>query len=345
MDEKNNSNRIYCCNKCANRLHYKNNYRKSTQQWKCYICGNLMDIHNGNNNIVAQRNIDFFTKKTRKKIIKVPKKINDEVVIKNNKVQFDEKIILVQKKTKRKFKDTDVIDRKEILKKLKENDKKDPYKKNIYDIRNPAFIAFLFLTGARVEEVIGVREHTGKLKDSVFEKKAGKWTGKYIIEPIIKNQISKTKYAKRDTITWDVENMPVLKRRGESVADENDILNESIKQVVPRRHVSLPYEIEKEFISYIDKWLIKLKEDEIIFNFSPQQAWRICFLFNRSYNHIWRHLRATDLMSTYGLGSLELRHFFGWSTEAMARRYAHLNKYTLLDSMLVGFQNKGEKIE
>ncbi len=50
-------------------------------------------------------------------------------------------------------------------------------------------------------------------------------------------------------------------------------------------------------------------------------------------------------MNTYGLQGLQLRHFFGWSTEAMARRYAHLSKHTLLDSMLMGYKNRGEKID
>lgn len=338
--------KVFCCNKCANRLTKKNNYLKAKQQFKCYVCGHIMDLNNSDNNSVSIRPADFFSQKTRKKIIKKPKKINGQIQIINNKIQYENEIVYVQKKTKRKFKDDDILDRKEILQKLHNHEKKkNIYKKNIYDIRNPAFIAFLFLTGARVEEIIGVRQYSGITKHGTKGKKLGDWTSKYLVEPIRKHQITKTRYAKRDIITWDVEKMPVLKKRGEFVIDDNKILDQATKQIIPRRHVALPYDFEKDFIFFVDRWLNTLKEDDIVFDFSGQNAWRICQLFDRTYNHLWRHLRATDLVTTYGFDSLQLRHFFGWSTEAMARRYAHLNKYTLLDSMIIGYQNKGEKIE
>jgi len=49
----------------------------------------------------------------------------------------------------------------------------------MYDIRNPAFIAFLFLTGARVEEICGVREQEEYVQDNHTYKH---WNGKYIVD-------------------------------------------------------------------------------------------------------------------------------------------------------------------
>jgi len=334
---------VFCCSKCANKLRVKANYKRKDDTWKCYACGHTMDSDNSKNNSVRKRPSDFFTKLTRKKVVKTIEMLDGRPVVEGTKIKYKESVALVQRKTKRKFKDEDVIDRKEILTLIKKYcASKNPYKLTMYDIRNPAFIAFLFLTGARVEEICGVREQEEYVQDNHTYKH---WNGKYIVEPLKKYQISKTRYDKRDVITWDVENLPVLKRRGETVPDESDILGEKTKQIIPRRHVSIPLDLEKEFVYYVDKWLLRLKDDDVVFELSPQQCWRICHTFNRSYNHLWRHLRATDLMNTYGLQGLQLRHFFGWSTEAMARRYAHLSKHTLLDSMLMGYKNRGEKID
>lgn len=52
--------------------------------------------------------------------------------------------------------------------------------------------------------------------------------------------------------------------------------------------------------------------------------------------HYLRHCRATHLVNTYGMDSLYLMYFMGWTTPAPARVYASMDWRSLLNRMLKG---------
>jgi len=324
--ETKQANKVFACTKCGKKILAKYNFRKSQKDWKCYVCGNEMETP-------AKRRADFYEDILGYKKVKEP--VKDELgrVLKG---EYNIKKVPIRRKNKRKFTDDDVIERDKIVRILREEYMKNPYKLSQFDIRNAAFIAYIFLTGSRVEEVVGVPAVDGTGK---------KLQGRFAIEPVRKSQITKLFYKKRDVYIWQVKDLPVLKRRVDDVIDHKDAFANKARRVVPRRTVAIPLHIEKEFVEYIDRWLATLGEDDYVFTFTSGHARRICYRFNMSYNHFWRHIRATDLTKTYGFQSLQLKHFFGWASEAMAQRYAHLGTENLIDAMLIGFENRGEKVE
>jgi len=226
---------------------------------------------------------------------------------------------------KRVIQDRDILKRPQVLNDLNKASA-DPYKLKQTDVRDFALICTLYLTGARISEVVGMPDPDNK--------------NKYIVEPLRKHQIQKTIVYEHKI--WRIESMPILKRKFKIAKnmDGKDVLN------YPLRNVSALLELERPFIEYIDKWLRLLPEDDsIVFQMTRQHAWRICMKFNKSFNHYWRHCRLTNLAVDYGFTDLQLQHFIGWSNSQMASKYTHLDDSALIKAMITGVKYIQEQKE
>lgn len=187
-------------------------------------------------------------------------------------------------------------------------------------IRDRALISILYLTGARIEEVVGLKDHNKK----------------YIVPPLKVGQIQKY-----NDDFYIIKEMPVLKRRAELKLDIN---NEYILDT-PKRNV--PIFIKKElpfwnfFKQYLDFVYLKTKNDNaILFKMTYQRAWQITNKYTKMFNHLFRHSRASHLVEHYNFADEQLRTFFGWATNQMASNYVHLNMSNIIKAMADTYNNK-----
>jgi len=213
-----------------------------------------------------------------------------------------------------------IFNRKQIIQLLRDKTR-NPYVPRRY-LQYYALIAFLWLTGARVSEIVGVKDRV---------------TRKYKVEPVRKHQIETT--IMYDRKVWRVKNMPVLKHKLPKATNFEGEMVSNYKL----RTVSVLYEDEREIISYIENWTKHLKsEDDIVFKMSSAWAWYICKDFNNSFCHFFRHCRLTDLATNYGFSDIQLQHFVGWKTSSMAAKYTHLDDTAIIKAMIMGSQMKNK---
>lgn len=207
------------------------------------------------------------------------------------------------RKDKRSIGDEDIITRNQLLTKLRQI-------KGEKKVMNQALISFLYLTAARIEEVVGLVNQV---------------TRKLIIQPVKKNQITFKELDDKQYMV--IERMPVYKRK---LKDGN----------IPRRNVPIFIDNDLEFVDYIKQYISVKEDDEILFKMSYQRAWQISNEIildevsqDRAFNHYWRHLRLTHLAEDYGLQDLDLQQFVGWANTLMAAKYTHLNWQALAGKM------------
>ncbi len=209
---------------------------------------------------------------------------------------------------KRILTDDDIITRNELLSKISimKGDKR---------LMKQALVSFLYLTAARVEEVVGMINH----------KLSTKGKRVYTVEPVKKNQLSFKELDDEDYLV--IERMPVLKRRTKDGRP-------------PRRNVPIYVNNDKEFIEYIQRYIQDKDREGILFNMTYQRAWQISneiildnFKKDKGFNHYWRHLRLTHLAEDYGFQDLDLQQYVGWANTLMASKYTHLNWQALAMKM------------
>ena len=197
--------------------------------------------------------------------------------------------------SKRILTDDDIITRNELLSKISimKGDKR---------LMKQALVSFLYLTAARVEEVVGMINH----------KLSTKGKRVYTVEPVKKNQLSFKELDDEDYLV--IERMPVLKRRTKDGRP-------------PRRNVPIYVDNDKEFIEYIRRYIQDKDMEDILFNMTYQRAWQISneiiidkLKESRGFNHYWRHLRLTHFAEDYGFQDLELQQYVGWENTLMASK-------------------------
>jgi len=156
-------------------------------------------------------------------------------------------------------------------------------------LRDKALLSVLYLTGARIREILPNKER--------------KWRG-FTIEQIKLNDAGTHVLFK---------NIPTLKRRK----------GKTIFRTVP-----VPYEKERLFLQIIDAYIHNLDKDihsTVMFPMTRQNAWRIMKKFSKEwYCHLLRHMRSTDLVTNYGLNGSELRQWHAWTDSRPSDIYVHL---------------------
>ncbi len=165
--------------------------------------------------------------------------------------------------------------------------------KLLSEMRDQAFISVLYLTGARISEIVG-------------QKKKGKKGF------LVRQYRTEEKNGNEYRIFVGIL---TLKRRE-----------------VFRRSIPVNVNREREFVFYIDQWMQACPGNLPVFNFSRVFGWQITNKVG-VFPHFLRHLRNTHLVQNYGFNSSQLKTFNGWSDEKPASTYVHLGYHDLLKKM------------
>lgn len=161
--------------------------------------------------------------------------------------------------------------------------------------RDAALAAFIYLTGARIGEILGTMK--------VITLK-GKKPKKYMLRGLKKESIKLM--ADKDMIL--VQNVPCLKRRWH----------------VPRRNIPIIISKEYAMVKIFWDYYKTIEPGEPLFNITRQRSWQIINKELGMYNHFLIHERCTHLVTDRGFSDTHLKMFRGWADTKMAAVYSHL---------------------
>lgn len=151
-----------------------------------------------------------------------------------------------------------------------------------------AFFSLLYLSGCRISEIIP------------YTKKG--------LEGLKRGQIETQDFDGKTFLV--LKNVPILKRRYKIY-----------------KNIPLPTHYETSLIQNVQDFIKPISEDTILFPFYRQKVFRASkkYFGKDIFPHLWRHYRASILVSDYGLDESRLVHFIGWHDSRMASTYVHLN--------------------
>lgn len=185
---------------------------------------------------------------------------------------------------KRKANDMGMMGKKELLHKIRSI--------NTHNTkRDRALVALTYLLGARISEIIGMKEE-------------GKW--KY--EPITLEQLEEETFENQRFLV--IKRVPAIKRR---------------KNTVIYRNIPISYEKNTELIEIIGAYADTLNDGDYLFNITRQRAWQIIKDNLGLFCHYFRHLRSSHLVEHDGFTEGDLMRFHGWSSPSMGATYVHLD--------------------
>ena len=179
---------------------------------------------------------------------------------------------------------------------------------SLSQIKNPsarAYLVFIFLTGARAKEILGI-------KKPIKERKGAKLEDRYLVEPLKKSDIEFSD-------TWMfVNNVPTFKRPGR-----------------PMRFFPVKFMNEKEhkYFLLFKEHYDAVKPDQYLWTFSRQYAYRMLKEVNNFHIHFLRSVRATRLAVDYDLDAIALQKYFNWAELAPAAVYAQKNLKDVMKKM------------
>jgi len=190
-------------------------------------------------------------------------------------------------------------------------------------LKERAFVAFVYVTGARVSEVVRhykeknlnrkvtktIQDEDGYLKK--ITENSPITERKLVGEPIIKEQI----FFENNFMI--VKNVRSLKRRSKTMI----------------RTIPILLDKEDKFIQIVKDYINTLDEKDPLFDFTRVTGWRIMNKIGL-YTHHLRHMRATKLAEIYDFDSFQLQQFFNWSTSKPGDTYVHLTAKALKNKML-----------
>ena len=179
----------------------------------------------------------------------------------------------------------------------------------IRSTRDQALIAFIYLTGCRISEVLGETKHIKKRDKETKEVIEVK---DVIVQPLIKEDIEKIG---EDIIL--VKNVPCLKRRAK----------------VPTRDIPLKISSDKDFIKIFLEHYNKVPNGEALFKITRQRAWQIINKELGVFNHFLIHQRCTELVRHKQFTDIYLKMFRGWKDTRPAEIYTHLNWQDLANKL------------
>lgn len=182
----------------------------------------------------------------------------------------------------------------------------------IESTRDKALASFIYLSGARISEILGTKKtmkfYKGTGQDRVLEREES-----IKIEPLKKENIE---VLYTDDILL-IHQVVCLKR----------------KHSIPKRTIPIIISKEKAFVDIFLEYYNGLKEGEILFDISRQRAWQIISKELNLYNHYLIHERTTHLVTHSGFTDLHLQRFRGWKDTRPASIYTHLNWQDLANKM------------
>lgn len=150
--------------------------------------------------------------------------------------------------------------------------------------RYKAFFCLMYLTGARISEIINLKRENLELTQKA---------GRHVFIVRLPNRKHKKVKHKEIMIPLDVD-------------------------------------IERRFVGEVMRYAQNFYQDEELFEFCMNSAYKYCM---RKYNmnpHILRGIRATHLAVNYGFNEQELVRFMGWTDSRPARFYVTLRSTDFL---------------
>lgn len=195
-----------------------------------------------------------------------------------------------------------------------------------------AFVATLFVSGARISEIVGVRNPKYCFRDRTKNEIGMK---SYIVEPVKKEQINKKFHPRLNKEIIHFEQLPILKHRNNTKQSYSELID-----FYKRREVMLLYADFKPFVDHITNYTNLLDDESVVFPFSKQRGYDIIHEITGKHPHFFRHMMATHLTKFYGFNDNKLKQFFGWTTSSQASRYSHLQSDDLLITMTATSANQ-----
>ena len=195
-------------------------------------------------------------------------------------------------------------------------------------VRDKALVAFVYLTGARISEILGTIKCSSKYKKSDISKGTP-----YKIREPLKREEYKVEPLKKESVEVNFEddiirvyNVICLKRKFENI----------------RRTIPIIISQERPFVDIFLKYYNTLEDGQPLFKINRQRAWQI---MNKNmvkkidgkevrlFNHFMIHERCSHLAAQKNFNPLDLQKFRGWRNTSQASVYAHLNTEDLANKM------------
>lgn len=181
-----------------------------------------------------------------------------------------------------------------------------------------ALITFLFLTGARIKEAVGLT-YTSDLyapdEKSLSEKKA-----------LLKKNITITNskmYLKKKDFDFNPENFP----------DYVVVTIPNEKHKSGLKYKKIPYPKDDRLAKYINEHLTTLNDDDMVFPLVRQKVLReLKKIEPLWFNHLFRHSRLSELASK-GASDQYLTQFAGWEDSRPSKRYVHMRWQDLIEKV------------
>jgi len=166
--------------------------------------------------------------------------------------------------------------------------------------RNRALAAFIYLTGARISEILGT--------------------------------------IKRIPDSPDIEIIPIKKEDIEIIESDDLMIVHNVaclkrKDKLPRRTIPIIMSQERGFVDIFLSHFNDLQDEDNLFNIKRKQAWNIINKELGIFCHFLIHERCTHLVTHKAFTDLDLKQFRGWSSTMMASTYTHLNYTDLARKM------------
>ena len=196
---------------------------------------------------------------------------------------------------KRRVKDMQIITREEVTHIIK----------NIKEPKARALAAVLYLSGARITEIVGEKEYDEGVRSLIA----------YAIPPLIKKEVT---YAEHNGVSFIVlRNVQVLKQRSKVL-----------------RSVPIPIGKEKELVVLLEEYVKGVVGlDTPLFGFGRNMAHRIIKKHTGFFPHYFRHLRASHLVTDYDFKEGQLKEFFKTKDPKWADWYVHLSITDVMNKM------------
>lgn len=166
--------------------------------------------------------------------------------------------------------------------------------RSIDDIKVRALVVMLYLTGARIKEMLNVSKRD--IKD-VRGKSGNFWVVRMMTEK-----------------KYDI--VEKIKLNGDR---KRFVTNKRIEY----RNVPINAIRDIEFLKLAWDWIHGKSKNERLFEFSRQRAWKLLKKYD-IFPHYLRHLRLTHLVSDMNFTDQELVQFTGWADSKPAKIYTHL---------------------
>lgn len=188
--------------------------------------------------------------------------------------------------------DLPILRRFEILNKIRLLD----------NLRDQALISFLYLTAARISEVVPFIKEKSKTQLERVVVSGGIKRGQIeFVDSTI--YITEVRSLKRKTAGHSNRTIPI-------------VINE----------------IEQPFIEILQSYLKTLDENDELFPITRQRSSQILEKVGL-FNHYLRHLRLSHLSVDYNLSAAELQKYVNWATSFTSDYYVRLNVSDLVNKM------------